>query len=547
MGFAAKVPKACLSQAPVICPVLTLTSYHPTTSPGTTSSPKSQSIPVYNILWAELSQDRRILNIDYAQEVNKTQLRAATLSFPVAPDPAAAAAAASATDDDDNLYPPPDIILKWTDALMDRAYGPAQRRKRAYVLVNPRAGPGGAEKKWDVEVEPIFKAARMALTVHTTTFSGEAVDLAANMDIDQFDIVVPCSGDGLPHEVFNGLGKRPDARRALQKVAVAHVPCGSGNALACNVFGTHRAGPAALAIVKGVPTPLDLVSITQGDTRFLSFLSQALGLMAEADLGTEHLRWMGEHRFTYGVVTRILKKKTYPCDLFVKMEVGDKDGVRELYRRHHNREENLVGGGGRGELDKLTPAESDNTDVVSQNDEGLPPLKYGTIQDKLPEGWEKIDAEKLGNFYCGNVSSPKNARTHTRLFQRVHLANLIPPDQKMAYMAPDVIFFNAACFNDGCLDLVTVDGDVPAAQVPALLLSVGNNSFLDQPLVHYYKVSAFRVAPKYTRDPYISIDGEKVPFAPFQAEVHRGLGTVLTKRGVMEAPGPRGWDKALTL
>lgn len=110
-------------------------------------------------------------------------------------------------------------------------------------------------------------------------------------------------------------------------------------------------------------------------------------------------------------------------------------------------------------------------------------------------------------------------------------------------MAPDVIFFNAACINDGFMDLITIDGDVPVAKVPELLLSVGNNSFFDNPLVKYYKISAFRVSPKYTKNPYISIDGEKVPFEPFQAEVHQGLGMVMTKRGIMEAPGPRNWDK----
>lgn len=376
-----------------------LTSHDPI-RPGTTSS-QSQSIPLYNVLWAELSQDRRTLTIDYAQNINKTQVRAATLSFPTS-------FSNTPTADDETLDPTPDNIQKWVDALIDRAYGPGvQRRKRAYVLVNPHAGPGGAQKKWDCEVEPIFQAARMPLTVHTTTYSGEAVDLAAKMDIDNFDIIVPCSGDGLPHEVFNGLGKRPDAKRALNKIAVAHIPCGSGNALACNVFGTHKASLAALAIVKGVSTPMDLISITQGDKRFLSFLSQTLGIMAEADLGTEHLRWMGEHRFTYGVVTRILKKKVYPCDLYVKMDIDNKDGVREHYKRA--RENSSV-----GELDKTatsTGADGGHDSVttesdaeVPRNEDGLPKLKYGTVQDKLPEGWAKIDADQIGNFYCGNVS-----------------------------------------------------------------------------------------------------------------------------------------------
>lgn len=362
--------------------------------------PPPRCIPLYNVLWAELDNAGRALTIDYAREVSKTNRRAAKLSFPLGPESAASEAA------------PPDPVSEWVQHLMARSYGPAPRRRRAYVLVNPHAGPGGAVKIWESQVKPIFDAARMPLTIHQTTFSGEAVSLVENMDIDQFDIVVPCSGDGLPHEVFNGLGRRPDARRALHKIAVAHVPCGSGNALACNVFGTHRPSLAALAIVKGVATPLDLISITQGDRRILSFLSQALGIMAEADLGTEHLRWMGEHRFTYGVIMRILKKKVYPCDLWAKVDIDHKDGVRDHYRRERENSSVL-------ELDKMTASLGPGTQAggggqssVADSDEatrngdaaGLPPLKYGTVNDKLPQGWEKVGADKVGNFYCGNVS-----------------------------------------------------------------------------------------------------------------------------------------------
>lgn len=477
-------------------------------SSGASQPPPPQRIPLYNILWAELDHDRRTLTIDYAREASKTLRRAAKLSFSSSPEAAS-----------------PDQVSEWVQHLMARSYGPAPRRRRAYVLVNPHAGPGGAVKIWESQVKPIFDAARMSLTVHETTFSGEAIGLVENMDVDQFDIVVPCSGDGLPHEVFNGLGRRPDARRALQKIAVAHIPCGSGNALACNVFGTHRPSLAALAIVKGVATPLDLISITQGDRRILSFLSQALGIMAEADLGTEHLRWMGEHRFTYGVIMRILKKKVYPCDLWAKVDIDHKDGVRDHYRRERENTSVL-------ELDKMAPSLGPETqasngkssvadsDEATRNDDatGLPPLRYGTVNDKVPEGWEKVGADKVGNFYCGNI----------------------------AYMAPDVIFFNAAWLNDGLMDLVTVDGDVPTPKAPGLLLSVSNNSFFDNPLVTYRKVSAFRIVPKNQKDGYISIDGEKVPFEPFQAEVHQGLGMVITKRGVMEHVGPRNWDRVTT-
>lgn len=45
---------------------------------------------------------------------------------------------------------------------------------------------------------------------------------------------------------------------------------------------------------------VDLLSILQSGRRSFSFLSQCIGLMADLDLGTEHLRWMGSSRFVYG-------------------------------------------------------------------------------------------------------------------------------------------------------------------------------------------------------------------------------------------------------
>lgn len=45
---------------------------------------------------------------------------------------------------------------------------------------------------------------------------------------------------------------------------------------------------------------LDLCSIRQEGKRLISFMSQAMGLMADVDLGTENLRWMGDARFMVG-------------------------------------------------------------------------------------------------------------------------------------------------------------------------------------------------------------------------------------------------------
>lgn len=127
----------------------------------------------------------------------------------------------------------------------------------------------------------------------------------------------------------------------------------------------------------------------------------------------------------------------------------------------------------------------------------------------------------------------------------------------MAYMAPDANFFAAALANDGLLDLITTDGDISPLKSVGLQLAVDSGRFFDSPLVRYRKVSAYRVTPRASSSSnqegkgggggYISIDGEAIPFGPFQAEVHRGLGLTLSKRGVFEAPGPRNWDTTTTV
>ena len=116
----------------------------------------------------------------------------------------------------------------------------------------------------------------------------------------------------------------------------------------------------------------------------------------------------------------------------------------------------------------------------------------------------------------------------------------------MAYMAPDTNFFAAALANDGLMDLITTEGDVSPFKSMGLQLDVESGRFFDSPLVSYRKISAYRIIPRNQKTGYISIDGEAIPFEPFQAEVHQGLGLTLSKKGVFEAPGPLNWDTVTT-
>ena len=383
----------------------------------------------------------------------------------------------------------------WVTKLLDRAYGESQRKKRIKVLINPFGGSGSAQKWYLRDIEPIFAAARCEIDVERTLYQGHAVEIAEKLDIEAYDVIASCSGDGLPHEVFNGLGKKQDATRALCKVAVVQLPCGTGNAMSWNLNGTDSTSIAALCVVKGIRTPLDLTSITQGDKRTLSFLSQSLGTVAEVDLGTEHLRWMGSARFTYGFLVRVLRKTVYPCDLWVKIDIPTKGAIREHYRK---------------ELTNHAPIEDRRGPTDAEALRGLPELQYGYFTSRLPSTFTNIPSSNVGSFYAGN----------------------------MALMAPDANFFPATLPSDGHLDLITVGGDISRHSAIKCFLAVEKGGFFDFSQVNYQKVSGYRIIPRGQKGGYISIDGERVPFEGFQAEVHQGLGTVLSKTGhLYEADG----------
>ncbi|KAF2002942.1 sphingoid long chain base kinase-like protein [Amniculicola lignicola CBS 123094] len=433
----------------------------------------TRSVPFYNVLWAEHSANGEV-TIHYAQAVSTTAVRPAIISYQ--PEKSETRHA--------------DI---WIEQLLDRAYGASQRRKRMKVLVNPFGGQGNGSKIYNNHIAPIFAAAQCELDVEYTNHNGHAVEIARDLDIDTYDVVACCSGDGVPHEVWNGLSQKDDAARALMKIAVAQLPCGSGNAMSLNFNGTDSPSLAALATVKGLRTPLDLTSITQGDKRTLSFLSQSVGMVAESDLATEHLRWMGSARFTWGALVRLIRKSVYPADIAIKFEVDTKDGVRQKYR-----------------TEAAKPPRKHDDRPLPSHDKALPELRYGTVNDPVPSDWEIIPHDKLGSLYAGN----------------------------MAYMSPDANFFPASLPNDGCLDLIRLDGDINRQTAITAMLSIEHNKFFDIPHVNYTKVSAYRIIPKNQVTGYISIDGEKIPFGPFQAEVHAGLGTALSKSGHMyEAKG----------
>jgi len=101
-----------------------------------------------------------------------------------------------------------------------------------------KAGKGRAGQIFQDKVEPILKAAgcdvcypgmarsNIYTDVVYTTRRNFAKEEVARMPLAQFDAIMCVGGDGIVHEVINGLATHKDGLVALKTVAIAAIAAG---------------------------------------------------------------------------------------------------------------------------------------------------------------------------------------------------------------------------------------------------------------------------------------------------------------------------------
>ncbi|KAJ6630848.1 ATP-NAD kinase-like domain-containing protein [Mycena sp. CBHHK59/15] len=382
-----------------------------------------------------------------------------------------------------------DVVEAWTETLLHMAYEGVgvKRARRLKVIINPHAGTRKGVSIFTKTVEPILRTAQCSLDVIHTTRSGHAHEIAKNMILD-FDALVIVSGDGLVHEVLNGFVSHEQPINAF-RIPLAPIPTGTGNGLALNILGMadgFDVVAAALNVIKGLPMKVDVFSLTQGGKRTISFMSQALGLIADLDIGTENLRWMGDARFTVGLLRGLIQFKQCPVQLSYRAVETNKDKMFDTLQKRRMKDKD-------GSSQSVSIADEDGT--------SLPPLKH-TSNDE--EGWTTLDKPLL-YVYAG----------------------------KGPYVGRDLMAFPVSLPDDGLIDIVTQS---VSSRSDVLLSFAGapKGELYWNPTLQYVKATAYRVKPLSSKGA-LSVDGEIFPFEEFQVEAHQGLATLLSPHGYYAA------------
>lgn len=453
----------------------------------------------------------------------------------------------------------------WAENLIKIAYHDwgVKPFRRLKVLVNPVGGPGKAPQVLESRVKPILEAAGCKLDIEFTKYKNHGIEIAEKLNIQDYDALVCLSGDGMLHEVLNGYAKRKDFKQALSSCPVAPIPAGSGNAMAINLLGAQNGFSLSLAclnVIKGKPLRLDVCTVTQpcdpeprpiggngplepsattfqprGYRQYYSFLSQAVGLMADVDLGTEDMRSLGDARFIIGYIGGVLRNQVCEVDIDVKM--GPKGGTNKAIMRERTRKSHKEA----FQQEEVKQETSEPWKAQS--------LEHGSVIDALPDNLP--DAPYVDPSWPFSVAykpeavesleAPSEGWTRFRLPISSFYAGKNP------YVSRDLLQFPYALPGDGVIDLaLTLHGGGRLGKLRAISGAESGQVVYDRSLA-YLKVQAYRVTPrlafgdkKLKKGGLISIDGERVDWKPFQVEISKDLRFhILSLFGTFSTPDVR--------
>ncbi|NER35036.1 MAG: sphingosine kinase [Oscillatoria sp. SIO1A7] len=185
--------------------------------------------------------------------------------------------------------------------------------RRLQILLNPQSGQKKGRQIFEA-VRPLLEKSYLQFTVIETSYRGQAREIVREMDLSEVDGLAIVGGDGTIHEVINGLTSRADWEEAIL-TPIGTIPAGTSNGLSktlSEISGEpYDPISATFAIAKGKVRPLDLAIAEQNGRRFSAFLSLAWGLIADVDIESDKMRFLGPIRTDLYALMRIWNLRAY--------------------------------------------------------------------------------------------------------------------------------------------------------------------------------------------------------------------------------------------
>ncbi|XP_067403706.1 sphingosine kinase 1 isoform X2 [Emydura macquarii macquarii] len=349
--------------------------------------------------------------------------------------------------------------------------------------------------------------ADIAFTLFVTEKPNHARELVRVEDLSQWDAVVVLAGDGLLHEVVNGLMERQDWDAAIKK-PLCTLPGGSGNALAASI--NHYAGnPRAFKeelltnctffLCKGLYAPMDLVSLsTASGKRLFSFLSFGWGFISDVDIASEKYRKLGNARFTVGTIQQLAAMQVYKGRLsYLPVETSSLSSSPRSPSAQNSHPGPCSNGHPLHILPQPSPGARQPPHAGSLPGDPL----LVPFDQPVPKHWTVVPEEEFISIFA--------------IYQ--------------SHLGADFTMAPAATLQDGSMHLFYLKAGVSRLALLKLFLAMEKGTHLDMncPHLHYVPVRAFRVEP-FASTGLMTVDGEPLACEPVQGQVHGQLCRIIS-------------------
>jgi diacylglycerol kinase family enzyme len=447
------------------------------------------------------------------------------------------------------------LVQPWlASSNVDPSKGDVIRPRRLMFFVNPVGGAGNAWRNW-LKIQPIIQHSGVPYTVLKTTHANhawEVVNALSPNSLDSPTDLVCISGDGLVHEVLNGILQRGDRLNAARQFRLGHIGGGSGNGLSSTICAGAMEPmtifASAFLVAKGFSRPMDVFALKQAEERVrFGFLSICYGFVSDVDLESESMRYLGNARFTVAGLKKLWSMNRYQARLeyisadeevnkSLPLDAADKvaaksSGIDNAVSVKCGTAENgcdlcgHIGGhgqrahqhDGRDALEKF---------LANQPMEGAAAAAAGGADIAAASAAvAAADAAPSIPADDGVIPAPSIPASP---WCRVEDGFTLIWMMNVTHAASDMHVAPTAHYSDGVMEIYTVQY-MPRAGMLSLLFSMENGSHMNNPDIHRIRAKSIRITPLDARISQLTTDGERLPYKPLEAHSFRGVINLLAK------------------
>jgi len=185
---------------------------------------------------------------------------------------------------------------------------------KLYFLINPNSGKKKSLKIFQ-SIEPLLKQKKLNYDILKTEYKGHAINIAKELELENYNGMIVIGGDGTFHEVINGFMNRIDNK----KIPIGIVPGGSGNSF---LYNNNHDNPKKVLkkILRFKKKKIDIVKVKTLDEILYSINLVGWGLVTDIGKNAEKYRWLGPSRYTLVSLIEIIKNQDRKATLIIDDE-----------------------------------------------------------------------------------------------------------------------------------------------------------------------------------------------------------------------------------